>query len=107
MADDSERLRFWKRFGSRTGVPMEGFSFIFHAFDYVQDCLQDPTNVEAEVAPRLHCSATFYCRLFIRLAQDSFGPDYVAVLRSWRLDTSEKLGAAVYVLVRRGILRMQ
>jgi uncharacterized repeat protein (TIGR04138 family) len=101
--DDSDI--FWKRFAPRTGVPLEGLSFIYHAFRCAQDSIADELS-EKEVRRR-HCSAAYICRWFICLAQEKFGEDYIAALKSWNLDTSEKLGIAVYALIGRNLLDRQ
>jgi hypothetical protein len=51
----------------------------------------------------MHCSAAEFCAFFVQFAKDQFGDEYVGVLKSWRLDTSEKLGRVIYVLVRRSL----
>jgi hypothetical protein len=47
------------------------------------------------------------CRSFVRLAEDTFGADYIHVLSSWGLDTSEKLGQVVYFLARWSLVLRQ
>jgi uncharacterized repeat protein (TIGR04138 family) len=103
MNDDSKI--FWKRFASRTGVPLEGLSFIYDAFRHAQDSIAEELS-EKEVRKR-HCSAAYICRWFVCLAQEKFEKDYIAALKSWRLDTSEKLGVAVYALIGRNLMDRQ
>lgn len=102
---DERYAIFWKRVASRTGVPLEGLGFIYDAFSFAQKCKAEDLG-EADIGTR-HCSAAEFCGSFVRLAQEKFGAEYVAALKSWRLDTSEKLGRVIYALVRRSVLKRQ
>ena len=93
---------FWKRFASRTGVPLEGLSFIYDAFRHAKEAITDDHNDPTAQPP--HCSAAYVCRWFVSLAKTKFGDDYVAALKSWNLDTSEKVGDVVYALISRGLM---
>ena len=104
VVDDSQRI-FWKRITSKTGVPIEAIAFIFDALTlarkYIAEELGQPED------RRRRCSAPELCHSFVRLAEDTFGAEYIYALNSWGLETSEKLGQVIYELVRWGLVRRQ
>lgn len=85
----------WDPISETVGVPLDGISFIYDAFDYVYQ----PTHAELASGVRRHITAADLCDGFVRLSMLTFGDDYQSALNSWNLGTSEKLGAAVYGLI--------
>jgi len=93
---------FWDEVASEIGVPVDALAFIYDTLDHA--CLPR-TPVETAVLGVRHRTAQEYCQAFLKLAEDTFGGDYVDVLRSWGLETSENLGRVVYDLIHRNLLR--
>jgi uncharacterized repeat protein (TIGR04138 family) len=87
-----------------TGIPLEGLSFMYEASTFTQRCNPDKSLIKKGLQ---HFTAATYCESFVRLAQERLGADCIAALKSWNLDTSEKLGCAFYALISRGLMGQQ
>jgi uncharacterized repeat protein (TIGR04138 family) len=99
--DDHDKL--WERVVSDLGIPLEGLQFLFDALYFApQYAGEEPGDVLNEAQP---CTAAELCRGILGFAKDTFGGEYAAILRSWGLHTSEKVGSVVYALIERGLMR--
>jgi uncharacterized repeat protein (TIGR04138 family) len=98
-------LKYWQQVSAECGVSIDGLSFMYDAFTFTQQSVANEIG-ETAIAGR-HCTAAQYCDSFIRFAKDKFGEDYVAALSSYGLDTSEKLGQALYLLISRNLFGKQ
>lgn len=83
------------------GVSPEAVDFILQAIDYVPNYRGDEPGMPN--SPQ-HSSGADLCRAFVGLAKDMYGAEYIAPLERWGLNTSEKLGRAVYRLVECGVI---
>jgi uncharacterized repeat protein (TIGR04138 family) len=100
---NADLAKFWKRVSDSTGVPLEGLSFIYDACDFTQQSREHETGgIERRLR---HFSAAEFCQSFVRLAQEKFGDESIAALRSWHLDSSEKLGRVIYRLIDHNIMQ--
>jgi len=95
----------WNEISASTGVPLAGLGFIYGAFDFNRRRVARESN-GADNPPR-HCTAAELCAAFLEFAKNRYGDNYVAALTSWQLNTSEKLGQAVYALVGRKLIGQQ
>jgi uncharacterized repeat protein (TIGR04138 family) len=101
MSSSRELSTFWQSVAADLGVPVNGLAFIYDAFDYMRE-----KRGQTKTEPR-HCSAADYCDAVVQLAKHIFGEDYVSALKSWGLDTSEKVGCVIFKLVDRGLIDRQ
>jgi uncharacterized repeat protein (TIGR04138 family) len=98
-------VKLWDGISASTGVPLEGLSFTYAAFDFNRERItRESGGVEY---PQRHCTGAEFCTAFVQLAKNTFGDDYIAALTSWQLNTSEKLGQIVFALVERKLIGKQ
>jgi uncharacterized repeat protein (TIGR04138 family) len=87
-----------------SGIPKEIISFLFDAIRYAPNYnSEEPGDAKR---PNRRCAIDKLCTAFVGFAEDTFEDEYASVLREWDLDTSEKLGRAVFRLVEVGGIRM-
>ncbi len=100
--DDNTADQFWVDVAEELDAPLEALEFLFEALQFApQYAGEEPGDA---VAPSRDCSIGELCHGFVRLAQDTYGCDYVDVLMNWDLATSEKLGELVFQLIARGLI---
>ena len=96
---------FWQQIATSIGVPLDGISFIYDAFEHAQ---QRTPNESGEGEHVLHhITAAELCNSFVRLAQDTFGKESASALNSWNLASSEQLGRAIYALINCKVFQQQ
>jgi uncharacterized repeat protein (TIGR04138 family) len=91
------------QFAVKSGVQPEAIDFIWRSFEFVPNYRgEEPGGYRTK--PQ-HSTAQDFCRAFVGLAKDTYGNEYVTTLERWGLNTSEKLGDAVYRLIDCGAMR--
>src|SRR5215218_1042956 len=96
---DRDHIVAWNRAAAEIGIPVDGLEFVLDALNFTpQYCGDEPEDAGTQAR---HCTAEEFCNAFVRFAEDTFGSDYIAALKLWNLDTSEKLGHVVYELIGR------
>lgn len=97
--------KYWDGISASIGVPLEGLSFTYAAFDFNRERVtRESGGVEY---PQRHCTAAEFCCAFVQLAKNTFGDDYIAALTSWQLNSSEKLGQIVFALADHNLIGKQ
>ena len=98
---NSETEKTLLQIATEAEVLPEAIQLIYCVFNHLHATVQT-----AVLDGRLHVTATSLCDGLQSFAQLTYGETYRHVLRTWNLDTSEKLGRAISVLVEHGWVRL-
>jgi uncharacterized repeat protein (TIGR04138 family) len=96
-------LEAWEKIASEVGISYPALHFLLAALQEARPYHQKPPTTDGSC----HVSAFEFCCAFMNLAQRSFGADYAKWLHGWNLDTSEKVGAVVFALIEKDLMRRQ